>query len=130
MIIIIAMSLKGTFICIPAIFEIGTTGALFFRSIFLEFSVLCLLLAFLHSSYIFREFVICKCPVSNTLGLDLPFLEIFAKHPIYINFASGLVYIYKVVWSCKICKKEKYSQLGHFGWIFMRIFRMYVFFAL
>ena len=65
----------------------------------------------------FMEFVICECPVSNTLGLALTFLEIFAKHPIYINFASGLVYIYKVVWSCKICKKEKYSQLGHFGWI-------------
>ena len=115
MIIIIAMSLKGTLICIPAIFEIGTTGDLFFRSFFL--GIQCLLLAFLHSSYIFREFVICECPVSNTLGLALTFQEIFAKHPIYINFASGLVYIYKVVWSCKICKKEKYSQLGHFGWI-------------
>ena len=63
------------------------------------------------------EFLTCECPVRNTLGLALTSQEIFAKHPVYINFASGLVYIYKVVWLWKICKKEKYPQLGYFGWI-------------
>ena len=41
--IIITMSLRQTLICIPAIFEIGTAGDLFFRSNVMEFIVCCLL---------------------------------------------------------------------------------------
>ena len=47
MMMIITMSLRGTFISIPANFDIRTAGDLFFRSNFIEFSVCCLLLAFL-----------------------------------------------------------------------------------
>ena len=112
------MCLRQTLFCVPAIFDYFALQEFCFsiQTLWNLVFVVCYK-HFLHFSNFFMEFVICECPVSNTLGLALTFLEIFAKHPIYINFASGLVYIYKVVWSCKICKKEKYSQLGHFGWI-------------